>query len=166
LLRQHGRSADQAELVTRLSGGRLGAALALELAPTLECRAEVLQCLRQAQTGDPAVVLSSAEQWAKRKSDYPILFEMLLSLLRDLVITRAGGDDALLMHSDIRDALAPLAAVPSATLWEIFEVVHSTQEAVAHNANPQLALEVMLLKIGDAYERARQRGRQQHYASL
>ena len=67
----------------------------------------------------------------------------------------------LLMHADIREALWPLAeGVPSATLWEVFEIVHSTQETIAHNANPQLAFEVMLFKIGDAYERARQRDRQ------
>jgi hypothetical protein len=85
----------------------------------------------------------------------------LLSLVRDLAVSRAGGDDTLLMHGDIRDALSPLAAaVPSATLGEVFDIVHSTQEAVAHNANPQLAFEVMLFKIGDAYERALQRDRQ------
>jgi len=60
------------------------------------------------------------------------------------------------MHGDIRESLARTAtAVPSATLWEVFEIVHSTQEAVRHNANQQLAFEVMLFKIGDAYERAR-----------
>ena len=70
-------------------------------------------------------------------------------------------DDARLMHGDIREALARTAtAVPLATLWEVFEIVHSTKEAVRHNANQQLAFEVMVFKIGDAYERARPRGRQ------
>jgi DNA polymerase III, delta subunit, C terminal len=86
---------------------------------------------------------------------------MLLSLVRDVAVTRAGGTEKLLIHADIREALSPLAAgVPSATLWDVFEIVHSTREAIMHNANPQLAFEVMLFKIGDAYERARQRDRQ------
>ena len=107
------------------------------------------------------MLLASAEQWGKRKTDLDLLFEMLLSLVRDAAVSRAGGKETLLMHADIREGLSSLAAgVPSATLWEVFEIVHSTREAIAHNANPQLAFEVMLFKIGDAYERARQRDRQ------
>jgi DNA polymerase III subunit delta' len=161
LLRQHGRESGAAERATCLSGGRPGAALALDLAAVLERRAEALQLWTQARSGDSAILLASAEQWSKRKGDFDSLFEMFLSLVRDVAVCRAGGDNALLMHEDIRDALSPLAAaVPSATLWEVFDIVHSTQDAIAHNANPQLAFEVMLFKIGDAYERARQRNRQ------
>jgi DNA polymerase-3 subunit delta' len=161
LLRQHGHDPGEAERASCLSGGRPGTALALDLPVVLERRADALQLLTQARLGDPAVVLATAELWAKRKGDFDALFEMLLSLVRDLVVSRAGGDDTLLMHGDIRDGLLPFAAaVPSATLGEVFDIVHSTQEAVAHNANPQLAFEVMLFKIGDAYERALQRDRQ------
>jgi DNA polymerase III subunit delta' len=161
LLRHRGCGPGEAERTACLSGDRPGAALALDLPVVLERRADALQLLTQARTGDPAILLASAEQWAKRKSDHDALFEMLLSLSRDMAVSRAGGSDTLLMHGDIHDALSPLAAaVPSVTLWEVFEIVHSTQAAMAHNANPQLAFEVMLFKIGDAYERARQRDRQ------
>ena len=161
LLQRHGHESEAAERSTRLSGGRPGAALALDLPATLARRAEALQLWTQGRTGDASVLLASAEQWGKRKSDLDLLFEMLLSLVRDAAVSRAGGKETLLMHADIREGLSSLAAgVPSATLWEVFEIVHSTQEAIAHNANPQLAFEVMLFKIGDAYERARQRDRQ------
>jgi DNA polymerase-3 subunit delta' len=160
LLRQHGREPGAAERSTCFSGGRPGAALALDLPATLARRADALQLWTQGRSGDAAVVLASAEQWAKRKSDLDLLFEMLLSLIRDVAVSQAGGKETLLMHIDIHEALSPLAAgVPPATLWEVFEIVHSTQETIAHNANPQLAFEVMLFKIGDAYERARQRDR-------
>jgi DNA polymerase III gamma/tau subunit len=106
------------------------------------------------------VLLASAEQWARRKGDLDSRFEMLLSLVRDVAVAQAGGEDTLLMHEDLRRALSPLAAaVPSTVLWEVFDIVHSTQDAIAHNANPLLAFEVMLFKIGDVYERARQRDR-------
>jgi len=161
LLRQHGRELGAAERITCLSGGRPGAALALDLPAMLARRADALQLWTQGRSGDATVLLASAEQWAKRKSDLDLLFEMLLSLVRDVVVSQAGAKETLLMHTDIREALSPLAAgVPSATLWEVFEIIHSTQETIAHNVNPQLAFEVMLFKIGDAYERARQRDRQ------
>jgi DNA polymerase III subunit delta' len=167
LLRQHGREPGAAEQITCLSGGRPGAALALDLPAGLERRTAALQMLTAARSGDPAVILAGAEQWAKRKGDHESLFHMLLSLLRDLAVSRAGGDHTLLMHGDFRDALAPLAAnIPPTTLWEVFDIVHSAQEAIAHNANPQLAFEVMLFKIGDAYERARQRDRQRSRHAL
>jgi DNA polymerase-3 subunit delta' len=160
LLRQRQRSPEEAAQAASLSGGRPGHALGLELSKILELRAEALQLLTQAQRGDPAALLGSAEQWAKRKSDYDLLFDMLLSLSRDLAIAQAGGGEAALMHGDLQPALAPLASsVPEATLWEVFDIIHATQQAIAHNANPQLAFEVMLLRIGDAYERPRQRDR-------
>jgi DNA polymerase III gamma/tau subunit len=91
---------------------------------------------------------------------------MLLSLVRDLTVFQAGGHDTQLMHRDIQDALSSLAAsLPAVTVWKIFDLIHETQEAMAHNVNPQIALEVMLFKIGDAYERARRRdGQRQRYA--
>jgi len=165
-LRQHGWEPDEAERVAHLSGGRPGAALGLDLATVQERRADALQLLTQALAGDPSVLLASAEQWAKRKGDHSLLFAMLLSLLRDLAVAQAGGHDVQLVHQDICDTLPPWAAtMTTAGVWEIFEIVHSTQEAIAHNVNPQLAFEVMLFKIGDVYERARQRDRhRQHYA--
>jgi DNA polymerase III subunit delta' len=161
LLRQHGRDPAAAERTAYFSSGRVGAALTLDLPAALERRAEALALWRQGRAGDAAGSLCVAEQWAKRKRDLDSLFEMLLALIRDAVVSRAGGTEALLMHADVDDALFPLVAgVPSPILWDVFEIVHSAQEAIAHNANPQLAFEVMLCKIGDAYERARQRDHQ------
>jgi DNA polymerase-3 subunit delta' len=160
-LRQRGCEAAVAERASCLTGGRPGAALALDLSDELSRRAEAQQLLTEARSGDPTVVLARAEQWAKRKGDHEALFRILLALIRDLAVSQASGDDTLLMHGDLRPSLAPLAAGLSlTTLWEVFDLVHSAQEAIAHNANPQLAFEVMLFKIGDAYERARQRDRQ------
>jgi DNA polymerase III subunit delta' len=167
-LRQRAWEPDEAERVAHLSSGRPGTALTLDLATVQERRADALQLLTQALAGDPSVLLASAEQWAKRKGDHPLLFSMLLSLLRDLAVAQAGGHDVRLVHKDICDTLPPWAATMTAAgVWEIFEIVHSTQEAIAHNVNPQLAFEVMLFKIGDVYERARQRDRhRQHYARV
>jgi DNA polymerase-3 subunit delta' len=160
LLHQHQRPPVDAERAAALSGGRPGWALTLDLSKTLDLRAEALQLLSQAQRGDPAVLLGSAEQWAKRKGEHALLFDMLLSLTRDLAITQAGGDETVLMHGDLRKALAPLAsALPEAAWWPIFDIIHATHQAITHNANPQLAFEVMLLRIGDAYERPPQRDR-------
>jgi DNA polymerase-3 subunit delta' len=167
LLCQQQRSPAEAEQAAALSGGRPARALTLELSTTLARREEALQLLTQARHGDPAVLSESAELWAKRKGDYDLLFDMLLSLTRDLAIATAGGDEATLMHGDVRPALAPLtASVPPATLWEVFDIIHATQQAIGHNANPQLAFEVMLLRIGDAYERPRSRARERHHDSF
>ena len=95
----------------------------------------------------------------------PILKVAKLSLLRDVSVARVGGREAQLMHQDIRDTLHPLAtSIPFPIIGEMFDIVHLTQESIAHNVNPQLAFEVMLFKIGDAYERACQcdRARQRY----
>src|SRR5919109_2748931 len=67
LLQRHERTPEEAERAASLSGGRPGTALTLELPVVLAHRGEALQLLTQAQSGDPAVLLASAEQWAKRK---------------------------------------------------------------------------------------------------
>ena len=163
LLRQHRRSQIDAEQAASFSSGKPGKALALELPMALERRAHALHLLTQAQTSDAAGLFESAEQWAKRKADHDFLFEMLLSLARELAVIRLGGDETMLMHADLKSALSPLAAsVPLATACEVFDIIHAAQQAIAHNANPQLAFEVMLFNIGDAYERARRRDRQRN----
>ncbi len=160
LLRERGRSEADAELAACLSAGKPSKALTLEVPKVLQMRADALQLFAQAKAGDPAVLLASAEQWAKRKSDHDLLFEILFSLVRDVAVVRSGGGEAQLVHPDMTAALAPLtASLPSISIWEVFERIHTTQQALAHNAHPQLAFEVMLFKIGDAYERARQRDR-------
>jgi DNA polymerase-3 subunit delta' len=154
---QHARHPGEAQRTALLSGGRPGLALAMDLAVVLERRSDALNLLTAALAGDPGVALVHAEAWGKRKVDHPLLFAMLLSLLRDVSVARTGAPDAQLMHQDIRDTLRPLAtSIPLPTVGEMFDIVHSTQESIAHNVNPQLAFEVMFFKIGDAYERARQ----------
>jgi DNA polymerase-3 subunit delta' len=166
LLRQRRYSPADAERAARLCGGRPGRALALSLSALLSMRQEALQLLTQAQAGEAAALLASAEPWAKRKGEHELLFELLLSLVRDLAVVRAGGDAAALMHADLQTALAPLAAAVPVAVWgEIFDIIQRSQQAMARNANPQLALEAMLLHIGDAYERARQRERRRPHHS-
>lgn len=158
LLRQQGHHQADAELAACLSGGRVGKALTLEVSKALQMRTQALELLTQAGSGDPAVILGSAEQWAKRKSDHDLLFEMLLAMARDLAVVRAGGDEQHLTDPEFADVLSPLAAsLPRETVWELFDIIHATQRALVHNANPQLAFEVMLFNIGEAYERARHR---------
>jgi DNA polymerase-3 subunit delta' len=167
LLRRHLPSQANAEQLAALSGGRPGKAFVLELSRVLETRSQALDLLLQAQAGDASILFSSAEQWAKRKGDHDLLFELLLSLARDLAIRQAGGQAQLLMHGDMSSVLTSLAAGLSITaIGELFEIVHATQLAITHNANPQLAFEVMLLKIGGVYERARQRDRERQRYSL
>lgn len=160
-LSQRAYDPSEAARLAHLSGGRPGMALSLDLTAVLERRGEAIHVFTDALAADPGVTLVHAELWGKRKADHALLFAMLLSLLRDLSIIRAGGKAAFLLHQDIRDTLLPLAtSLPTPTLWELFDIVHLAQEAIARNVNPQLAFEVMFLKIGETYERARQRDRQ------
>jgi DNA polymerase-3 subunit delta' len=167
LLRRQRPPQVDAERLAALSGGRPGKALGIEVSRVLEMRSQVLELLQQAQAGDTSLLLASAEQWAKRKGDHDLLFELLLSLARDLTILSAGGSTPLLMHADIQLALTSLAAgLSTPSSGELFEIVHAIQLAMTHNANPQLAFEVMLLKIGGVYERARQRDRERQQYSF
>jgi DNA polymerase-3 subunit delta' len=157
-LRQQGRSQAAADLAASLSAGRPGKALALDVSRLLDMRTEALGFLTQAGRGGAREVFANAEQWARRKGDHDLFFEMLFSLLRDLAVLSIQGHERHLLHADIASDLAPLASsLPRDIIWDIFAIIHTARHMLTHNANPQLALEVMLFNIGDAYERARHR---------
>ncbi|MBE0690789.1 MAG: hypothetical protein IH587_11775, partial [Anaerolineae bacterium] len=136
----------QAELIARLSGGRVGWAIrSLEDESALEHRSIALDLLEDL-LGKPRVGrFALAEDLSKEKLALVPLLELWQSYWRDLLLLITGSNVDL-MHADRESHLRQLAMLVSEA--ETLTALHATQTLLSTlktNANVRLALEVMLL---------------------
>jgi len=136
----------QAELIARLSGGRVGWAIrSLEDESALEQRSNALDLLEEILSKPRVGRFALAEDLSKEKLALIPLLELWQSYWRDLllVITGSGVD---LMHADREAHVQQLAVMVSET--ETLIALRATQtllNTLKTNANVRLALEIMLL---------------------
>jgi DNA polymerase-3 subunit delta' len=141
-----GADAAQADLIARLSAGRVGWALsALRQPDLLNQRARALDLLDQLLSGDRAFRFKAAENFAKDKPSLIALLQLWLSFWRDLVIS--FHDHQLpLVNSDRADRVAQLRAALSPRLaLRALEATRSALKSLDTNASARLILEVMFL---------------------
>lgn len=147
-LRRRGRSPSQAGLLSALSGGSLGRALALEPEELMRQRARVLADLEQLPGGS----LSQLLDWAARLSNSTLESDNFLLLAqlwyRDLLLLHAGAPLELLAHQDCLAELKNELArrVPEAWLAH-FNSLAAAQRHLKANLNPELTLDVLGFRL-------------------
>jgi DNA polymerase-3 subunit delta' len=152
VLRQGGTSADQAALLARLSGGRMGWALgAAQEDAVLANRAAYLDSLVELLHSKRQVRFRQADELgkvaAKDKAAARYVIETWLSYWRDLVLL-GQGQAALICNLDREGELARLAKlIPAdAALRALRETRRFLVETLPTNANARLALEALTLE--------------------
>lgn len=145
-LLQRGADAMRAELLARLSGGRVGWALqALEQDDLLQQRGEALDLLEDCLARNRAGRFAQAQQLARRKRPEPgLLLEQWQTLWRDLLLLTSGSAVPL-VNSD-RASLAALAQ--GLEVEEVRRALVATRQLMTNlrtNMQLRLALEVLLL---------------------
>lgn len=135
-----------AELLARLSGGRVGWAIrSLEDEAALEQRSAALDLLEDILSKSRVGRFALAEDLSKDKLALIPLLELWQSYWRDLLllVTDCGVD---LMHTDRTAHLSRLAAqVSEAETLTALRATQTLLSTLKTNANVRLALEVMLL---------------------
>ncbi len=146
LIQHHGAAPDQADLLARLSGGRIGWAIrALQDPSILEQRTSALDILEELVGMTRAKRFDLAEGLSKDKlSLYPLL-ELWQTYWRDvLLIVQGAGDTPA--NIDRRETIQRLAEM--LTLDEALNALKATRtllDSLTTNLNLRLALEVMFL---------------------
>lgn len=141
---------DRARLLAHLSGGRIGWAVRASGTPSLlEARDKYLDALAGVVHEGTAERLSRAESLGKDsdKDKLPELLEEWLGWWRDLLLVQ-NGDGARIINVDRATVLREQAE--RLTLEQIenaIESVRATTLYLAQNANPRLALGVLLLNL-------------------
>ncbi|MCZ7568738.1 MAG: DNA polymerase III subunit delta' [Ardenticatenaceae bacterium] len=142
-----GLSAEEAAIVARLSGGRIGWAVQAATVPAvLEARRTAVEALKTALPATRTGRLALAQTLAKTND--PTVLSIWASWWRDVLLLKYGAGDAL-MNIDLQPALEEIAsrlAEPEIrrALHVLQRMQHLLQET---NVNVQLAWEVLLLAL-------------------
>lgn len=137
-----------AQLLARISGGRLGWAVrALSSPNVLETRREALDALSGFVREGRAERITRAEKLAKDSSELPQMFETWQTWWRDLLLL-VNHENARVTNVDYMDALQEQAG--SFSIEEIQAALNATRTAtrqLGQNVNARLVTEVLALRL-------------------
>jgi len=138
----------RAELLARLSEGRVGWAIAASADETLlRDREKYLVALEQALQQGRVARIHMAQRLARNPEMLPDVFNLWQSWWRDLLLAKSGNANVL---TNVDREATALNEAQHYTLGQIVSCLKSVQEAaqqVEQNVNPILAMEILLLKL-------------------
>jgi DNA polymerase-3 subunit delta' len=138
---------EQAQLLARLSVGRIGWAIAASrdgevLAQRTARLQEMLDLLPQSRSER----IELAGRLTRAENELGPLLELWLSWWRDLLLVKGGCADAV-VNVDLRERLYSDAdALELAAIRKTMLAIQSARRQISQNVNARLALEVMLLE--------------------
>lgn len=147
LMRDGAVSREQAEGVSRASGGSIGKAVKMLGEGESEKRRELSEkMLRSPRTPEGAALINSFGQEREMIIDRLMIWK---SLLRDVLVYKATDGSGELLNPSGREAISSYAdRYNAATLFKQIDALEGAIRAIEHNANKQLTLEAMLIRIG------------------
>jgi DNA polymerase-3 subunit delta' len=147
-LEARGVPAAEAELRAALSGGRPGAALALDTEGGLARRDAILAALAAA-SGDAMEAVAAADDLQPAAAEMPDLLALLALVVRDLMVLPDDAGGELVVNRDRRPDLERLAAaVPPARAARVLERIAWCERALERSVSPGLMLQTLLLEAG------------------
>lgn len=149
------RPADETRLLSRVAAGRIGRALSLDLSVYRDRRKEMLGLVEILASGGDRLRLMKAAQFLadvgrKDRSELEARIEILVGLGRDVYALTLGEPAERLANADIVARLEQIAAAVTAervATW--IDAVERLRGRLRQNANRQVALEAMLLGLGE-----------------
>jgi DNA polymerase-3 subunit delta' len=149
LVERREMGAEESVLRAGLSGGRIGAALELDLEEFRRRRDAIFTVLSDlARRGDPGLAVARAEAIVQRGESVEGEMEILMTLLRDVLILGASpGDEARLVNVDIVPRLRDLAGPLEPRAGDALARLESTLDAIRHRGNRQLLIEDFFMTL-------------------
>lgn len=152
-----GLEMEQATLLSGLAEGSIGKALTLKGSALLERREAIIE--RADDPDGPRRVpqlLDFADELSKpdARSGLPLVFHLLRTWYRDVLLIGAGLPDDALVHRDLAERVRQRAATldPRQVLSRL-ELLNETEYAIVErNSNVRLSLESLLLRLSGAVE--------------
>ncbi|SFL84503.1 DNA polymerase III, delta prime subunit [Pelosinus propionicus DSM 13327] len=142
---------EASQVAARLSGGRIGIALALLEPEGLSLRNQALEIIQNLMDSKLEVVWQSAGILEKmERSEILAFIKYITYILRDILLLVAGQGKQLLFNIDIAEDLCEVADRWSESrLVTAIGAVESARRALLANANTRLTSEALLIKIYD-----------------
>lgn len=148
LLTEKGVEPEKACAVAALSGGSLGAALSMDYQETIDLRNEAFDLVSKTHGGDMVNLFAQGKKISGLKEDLKELLDRMLVLVRDLAVVQTSGRTEFVKNKDISPQIKEFSGKinPDAT-QEMFEAIQETRVSLQRHANPQLAMDNLLIKI-------------------
>lgn len=157
LRRLAGLDETQARMYASLSGGSIGRAAALATDAGMAARRDQsCELLRQLASLDDLALMGQAEALEKEKEHLDDWLELLTAWVRDGLVVAQTGSTQLVINADRLDAVKSLAIqIGPAGLLDMLAAITEVRGNLQRNANARLALEVLMLRLGDIARRSR-----------
>lgn len=147
-LLEEGASAEEAASLSRLSGGSLGRALRYKQTGFWEKHQAWLEQLEVLSPHKSALLLEGIKKWLGSREEMLEKLEMGRVCLRDILGASLGLTENGELPPVQRDRVAALAARHPASVWlRRLALIDRTAEYLTGPANPQLAWEMLWLKM-------------------
>ena len=142
------RPADEAIRVARLSGGRFGAAVELDLEEHETSRDALLAILGRLSENRPrAHVLEDLEAFGDDTGEIVRHLKMLATLVRDMMVLVSGAPESALIHADRIGELAQIASRFSGRLDTMLDRVRLASSDIDSNVNRKLLVETLMFDL-------------------
>lgn len=137
------------DFVASYAGGIIGTALELagseEFGTLREKTLEILLKLRSSRLSD---VFDNYAFFEANRDNIDLILDIALLFYRDVLVFKTTGNENLLINSDKKDIIFNNASVYSESrLMNCIENLESARRNIKQNANYQLSMEVMLMKL-------------------
>lgn len=148
LIKEKGVVPEAARAIAALADGSLGRALSMDLQETMQLRNEAFDLILGSQERDVVDLFALSKKVSAMKDDLKGLLGRMLTLARDLAVMKITGDGALIKNKDLLPKIEELAIkLNHETFQGIFENINNTLASLQRHANPQLAMDHLLIKI-------------------
>lgn len=143
-----GTDGDRARAAAAMSDGIVGNGLRFLDEKFLKLRQEVINKSRELISGNTIEALKCVDFFISNRDKIDLLLDIMTSWYRDIIMLKLTKDKSLLMNLDCYDLLVEESQKLSYNRLDgIINIINLTRENISGNANYQLAIEVMLLKI-------------------
>ncbi len=148
LEKQLGIDATESHVLAALSEGSFKKAFGKDRELYLEQRRELLKTLTGLSSGSILPILDFAEQLAADKTVLIDILEIFQAFFRDVLMTLEGRDDEELVNLDLKHKVHSVAAQENvASVLAKLDALMVVRRQLDRNANRQLAMEVLLLRL-------------------
>ncbi|MDF2987899.1 MAG: polymerase delta subunit [Eubacterium sp.] len=138
--------------IVSYSDGVIGTALELIESPEyMELRDEVLNVAGRLLEDKDGDIFKIYELFEKNNDKIDFILRIMLLFFRDIIIYNQTANYNILINSDKKDMIIDNAGLKLSGLLKCINAVWSAKRGLEYNANYQLAIEVMLMKIKDSY---------------
>jgi DNA polymerase-3 subunit delta' len=145
-----GLSEEMAHFISVYAGGSIGQAVTVaEDEKFMAMRGKMIDILDGITERDLADVFALSKEFEEMKDNIGDALNIAFLWYRDIAVLKEFNDTSFVLQKDIKDRLAENTRISVESLYQSLDAVWEAKMNFQHNANFQLASEVLLMKLHD-----------------